>query len=134
VPPTAPPIKPTPGEIVATQVEDVVGIWLVPLWKTPSTSHVYNLELTKEGVYRLAAGGERRSGGQFRFEDTQFVIVWEECRWVDELIARPCPSTYYVYVTKEGDKPVRLRFVAIDERDWFKRLVLHRQKLPLVEP
>jgi hypothetical protein len=135
VPPTAPPIQPTPGEIVATQVEDVVGIWLIPAAQAKSASQPteHHLELTKEGGYRFTAGGRTRDSGQFWFEDTQFVIVWSECVWGRE-ITSPCPSTYYVYVTKEGDKPVRLRFVMIDERGWQHRRYFHRQKLPLVEP
>ena len=132
--PTQPP--PTQAlEVLASKVGDVVGVWQ---GKT-CLGHETHTEYTKEGTFCVTvvegdAKGMRSDQGKFWFEGTQFNIESEggSCLTVQgEVIT--CTGTYQVYVTKQGDKPVKLRFVAVDDQYAARRSTTHNVRFPLVE-
>lgn len=135
VPPTQPPPTPTP-EVLASKVEDVVGLWL---GKT-CLGHRTHTEYTQEGTFCVTvvsgdAKGMRSDQGKFWFEGTQLKIESEGglCLTAQgEMIA--CIGTYQVYVTKEGEKPVKLKFVALDDQYTARKSTMHNTIFPLVEP
>jgi hypothetical protein len=133
--PTQPP--PTQAlEVLASKVEDVVGVWQ----GRTCLGHKTHTEYTKEGTFCVTvvsgdAKGMRSDQGKFWFEGTQFKIETEggSCLTAQgEMIT--CIGTYQVYVTKQGDKPVKLRFVAVDDQYAARRSTTHNRTFPPVEP
>lgn len=133
------PTQPTPTqpmEVLASKVEDVVGVWR----GQTCMGHKTHTEYTKEGTFCVTvisgdAKGMRSDQGKFWFEGTQFKIESEggSCLTAQgEMIT--CIGTYQVYVTKQGDKPVKLRFVAVDDQYAARRSTTHNRTFPPVEP
>jgi hypothetical protein len=135
LPPTQPPPTPAP-EILATKAEDIVGLWQ---GKT-CLGHITHTEYTKEGTFCVTvvngdAKGMKSDQGKFWFEGSQLKLESEggTCLTAQgETIT--CIGTYQVYVTKQADKPVKLKFVAVDDQYTTRRSTTHNRTFPLVEP
>lgn len=105
-PPTAmPTVEVASGEFTASKVEDIVGIWETRFtgavaymqFEADGTSKLVNsLEFLEKGIVHIP-GTFWFEGTVFHFEDTYG------------------EGTYEVKVQKEGDTPVRLVFVEIDD-------------------
>lgn len=102
-----------PVEVIASQAEDVVGVW-----KSRFHGEVAYMHFKPGGSFRLdqtAEGTNAYIRGRFWFEGTVFHLDDNGC---DDL------GVYEVWVLKEGDKPIRLTFVKIQDtcleraRDW----------------
>jgi hypothetical protein len=102
-----------PGEVIASQVEDLVGVW-----ESRFQGRVAYMHFKPDGRYRLDQTVEETNPyikGRFWFEGTLFHADDNGCR---------DPGTYEVRVLKEGDKPIWLTFVKIEDtcperaRDW----------------
>lgn len=99
-------------EYVATSPEDLVGDWVSPLG--------YDLRFISTGEFlqtiELSAGG-----GYYEFKDEQLNLDSRSCRkWddnADDWVFFGCVASYTVYVTKEDDSIVMLRFDLIDDPD-----------------
>ena len=110
VPPTSTPVPPTPTpgtmEVVASQIEDLVGIW-----ETNFQGKVAYMQFEADGTLKLALTLEGlenkpRLSGTFWFEGTVFHM--------EESYGRGT-GKYEVRVQKEGDKAVHLSFTEIND-------------------
>jgi hypothetical protein len=95
----------TPVEIIASKVEDLVGVW-----KSRFGGEVAYMQYRADGTFKLArtvADLESNPivSGTFWFEGTVFNTFDDLC---DE-------GTYEVRVQKQGDKPIRLVFKEIKD-------------------
>jgi len=92
---------------------------------------------TEEGTFRSTAVGGDFDGveidaGKFWFEAAQ--LKFESICLTSQGEVIDCIGTCQVYVTKQGDKPVQLRFTVVDDLYSDRKQSLNRKKLPLVEP
>ena len=106
-------------ESLASRPEDVAGVWMVTL---PDNAGKANLELTKEGGYRLAGVDGRAKGatvddGKFWFDGTQLKIqsTGRTCLDFQQKSIPNCVGIYQAYVAKQGDKPFTPRLAAVDD-------------------
>jgi hypothetical protein len=126
-PPTPAPTATVAPEVLASKAEDVIGVWLGRHYHSDIEIHV---EYTKEGTFRRMVVSEidknRLSDqGKFWLEGTQLKLESAGGRCLTQKgEALTCIGTYQVYVTKEGDKPVKLRFVAVEDKDYDRRIFL----------
>ena len=102
-----------PSEVIASQAEDVVGVW-----KSRYQGVVAYMHFKPDGRFRLSLTVEETNAyirGRFWFEGTVFHLDDDKC---DD------PGAYEVWLLKKGDKPIRLTFVKIQDtcleraRDW----------------
>jgi hypothetical protein len=119
VPPTATstpePTEPLP-EFLVTNYEDMIGKWV-------STS------LRKDYMVFKASGvsqGFEKNGAligssMVHFENDLFLTESKECQIVDAatgtVVVERCTGIYKVYLSKDGDTPVCLRFEVIEDPD-----------------
>jgi hypothetical protein len=102
LPPTA---TPAPVEVIATKVEDLVGIWT-----TRFKGEAAYLQYRADGTFRIAYTvadlvSKPAVSGTFWFEGTLFNTK-------DNLCGK---GTYEVRVQKGGDKPVQLSFTVVND-------------------
>jgi hypothetical protein len=122
LPPTA---TPAPVESVASQIEDLVGIW-----KTSYAGEAAYWQLEADGTYKVARtveyleSGRSETHGTAWFEGTVFNVTDKSCR--DD-------GTYEVRVHKQGDKPIWLVFKKMEDSCW-ERVEFLKQRLRWVEP
>ena len=135
-----PPAKPTvvlSPEVLVSQAQDIVGVWLVKLIDNSGEAH---LEFTAKGTYTIKgisgdaqgapidSGTFKVEGGQLRFEPDG------GCVDVQGNSINPCIGIYQVYVAKQGDKPALLRFVAVEDKANDRKRTFDKKQLPCVEP
>ncbi len=123
---------PLEPEVLASKPEDVIGVWLVRLIQGAGMAH---LEFKPDGTYSIvgvsgAATGAPIGSGKYKIEGNQLKLDTTCITVKGDVI--PCVPIYQVYVTRQGGKPVLLRFVAIDDPGE-GRQTLNNQKLPVVE-
>ena len=113
-PPTNPPIPtstntqappgtatPAPVEALASSVSELVGVWF--LSQCPC-----KLELKADGTYRV---WDSWSGTQ---AEGNFTLDAGKVTWVtSQPTCNDQPATYEAFITKENDKPVKLRLVLV---------------------
>jgi len=110
----------TPCDVIATQAEDIVGVWqqylLDPFFNAPAGMAFirYNLDGTfvlADTAENTAAPYENYPRGTYHFEGAQFVIDPVEG------VPEPCggASVFQLRVVKYGEQPVALRYVPIND-------------------
>ena len=110
--------KPTvEPEVLATKNEDVVGVWLMISSPTDSMHPTkWLIEHTAGGarnytiISGVATGGHGE--GKFWFEGGLYKVQIPEGT---EEANSTSIGTYQVYVTRQGGKPIQLRFVVVDD-------------------
>jgi len=113
---------------LASTTEDVIGVWS---WqaKVAGLPHWY-LELKADGTFTISMSKDR-DWGKFWFEGTH--LVFDSAP--DSVDCPTGPASYEVYVTREGNKAIQLRFVLIGEEPCAARKWgLHNNTLTPVEP
>ena len=104
--PTAEP-EPTPVEVVADKIEDIVGIWVCNYG-----GQSYYVQFLADGTVRLAASVQRLESapfatGEIWFEGTVFNETDTKCS---------CgTATYDVLMVREGGETIGLRWTAIED-------------------
>jgi hypothetical protein len=109
-----------PCDLIATSVEDVVGVWaqyLINPGNTAPDSRVY-IRFNADGTFVIADSIENTAQpfeglplGTYRFEDAQ--LIFDPIRSAPE----PCNGAgiFQARILKYGDMPVALRYVAISD-------------------
>lgn len=97
-----------PGEFIASKIEDLVGIWEMRF-----TGEVAYMQYKADGTWRLSQtieelGSKPIARGTFWFEEK----TYHHKGSLLEVIGR-----YEVRVQKEGDTPIRLSFITIEDQN-----------------
>lgn len=141
LPPTPTPLPPTPTslpptetsalspEVLAGSIADLVGTWK-GRWSDKTS--VY-LEIKDGTIFRtLFPNGDEIARGYYTFEDGLFTFRTDS--GPNSGYCDP-HADYEVYVTKQADQPVALRFVLVGEDDCVDRKdYLDGKTLQLLEP
>jgi hypothetical protein len=132
---TAPTVSP---EALAVSLDELVGIWK-GYWsdRTP----VY-FEIKEGGRYRtffpsgnLLSGGNEISKGNVSFENSMLIFLSVSGNDAAEACLKNPRAEYMVYVTKQGDKSIQLRFELVGEDNCVDREVyLNGSTLTAVNP
>jgi hypothetical protein len=129
---------PTPSpEALAVSLDELVGIWK-GYWS--DVTDVY-FEIKEGGRFRtflpggsLISGGDEISKGYVSFENSKLIFLSTSGN-VAEVCAKNPGAEYTVYVTKQGEKTVQLRFELDGEDNCVDRKeYLNGRILTLVEP
>ncbi len=135
--PTPAPTKlaaPLEPEVLASKAGDVIGVWSIRLIQGAGVGH---FEFKPDGTYSIVgvsgdAAGVPIDSGKYEIKDNQLKLLDANCMTVKGDVI-PCVPIYQVYVTRQGGKPVVLRFVAIDDKGADRKQTLDNRKLTLVE-
>jgi ketosteroid isomerase-like protein len=138
--PTAKPTAALSPEVLATKAEDVIGVWYAKLRDLMGSTTEAHLEFTAKGTYTIIgisgdAKGVPIDHGKFKIEGGQLKFESDGgCVDVQGKSIIPCIGVYQIYVAKQGDKPVLLRFVVVEDKAPDRKLAFDKLKLPRVEP
>jgi hypothetical protein len=114
-----PPTATSAPKVLASTVEDVVGVW-----RAPGEGGVMILEFKMDGTFSAKdTGGREYDSGKFWFEDTHLIF--------DSVAGS---GSHEVYVTKREDKPVRLELCLINDPCEIRVKTITNRTLFLVEP
>lgn len=123
---------PTPSpEILAVSLDELVGIWK-GYWS--DTTYIY-FEIKKVGRFRtFFPNGEDISTGFVKFEDNKLIFTSAIGNHADICTENP-KAEYMVYVTKQGEQVITLRFELVGEEYCVNREeFLNSNTLTPVEP
>ncbi len=127
IPPTATPLPPTPvpptatsapptatfsPEVLAVKPDDVIGVWQFNF-----QGEKMLMEFTKDGFVNVGWEGDRTGASRekYIFENSQLHFPVGSSKGCDVTLETIPEATYEVYVAKQGDQPVRLRFVLVGD-------------------
>ena len=133
--PTSLPTPTAEPEVLATRNEDVVGVWLMVASPSdgmyPTRWHVeHTLDGARNHTNISGLGIGTHGEGQFWFEGGLYKVQIPQGT---EDANSTAIGTYQVFVTKRGGKPVRLRFVVVDDPYIQRKDRLTYKPLTLVE-
>jgi hypothetical protein len=114
-----PPAATLAPKVLASTVEDVVGVW-----RAPGEGGVMILEFKMDGTFTAKdTMGKEYDSGKFWFEGTHLIF--------DSVAGL---GSHEVYVTKREDKPVRLELCLINDPCEIRVKTITNRTLFLVEP
>jgi hypothetical protein len=103
---------------VAAKADDIVGVWLLR-WSAAAgyKNEPVDFTIKNDGTYSIddTAQDQHIERGTFSFKGGNLVLDSDECYESLKAIFFHCIGIYTVYSTKQGEMPVRLRFVAVDD-------------------
>ena len=128
------PAAPLEPEVLASKAGDVIGVWSMRLIQGAGMAH---FEFKPDGTYSIVgvsgeAAGVPIDSGKYEIKDNQLKLLDADCTTVKGDVI-PCVPIYQVYVTRQGGKPVVLRFVAVDDQGFDRKQTLDKRKLTWVE-
>ncbi len=126
-------VAPLGPEVLASKSEDLIGVWLVNLIQGSGKGH---FEFKRDGTYSVigvsgAAEGAPIDSGKYKIEGGQLKLDTNCITVKGDVI--PCIAVYEVYVTRQGGKPVVLRFVAVNDQGADRKQTLNNRKVTWVE-
>ncbi len=115
VPPTDTPLPPTEAplpetnqdvtEVLVTDVKDLVGTWL------PEDGVDYVLTFQEDGLLLHYMSNTLKSQGRGEFDGEIYYV---------KSITTGYEATYKVYLAKDGDTPLYLRFEVVEDESWYR--------------
>jgi hypothetical protein len=80
------------------------------------------------GILKDGTGNILDTGSPYQFDGDVLSMTSKNCTKVDasgtEVITYTCTGTYYVFLTKDGDTPIRLRFEVIEDPNDMRKGIL----------
>jgi len=109
------------AEVPISSTQDVVGVWVIQ-----TSVGRMNMELTANGLVRIFGSADCPSCN----DQGEFAVEGSQIHW----LSGECDAYYDVFVTKENDQPVSLRFDLVG-RDCYadRRRSLDNQTLQLAQ-
>jgi hypothetical protein len=136
VPPTPTPTAALGPEVLASQPQDVIGVWKFIMPEGQGEAH---LEFKQDGTYSLIGVSGQVKGatvdsGKYWFEGEQLKLDPGGCFNLQGKEITACVGVYQVYVARQGDKPAQLRLAVVEDPASDRKAAFNRKKLPRVEP
>lgn len=115
IPPTAtsaPPTATFSPEVLAAKPDDVIGVWQFNFQGDKML-----MEFTKDGFVNVGWEGDRTGASRekYIFENSQLHFPAGSSAGCDVTLEAIPETAYEVYVAKQGDQPVQLRFVLVGD-------------------
>ncbi len=109
---SAPPTATFSPEALAAKPDDVIGVWQFNFQGDKML-----MEFTKDGFVNVGWEGDRTGASRekYTFENSQLHFPAGSSGGCDVTLEAIPETTYEVYVAKQGDQPVRLRFVLVGD-------------------
>jgi hypothetical protein len=118
-------------EVQVDNIDAVLGTWNLGTKGSSGLSIDY-LILSKDGSYSWEVGkplterfkkGQVTDAGKYWFEGKQLKIESAKGCFDRDLKNFPCVGVYEVYITRQGDNPVVLRLVKVEDGHYYRALV-----------